>query len=226
MKNTFPAFIFLLMFGPAANAQQPAPVDSSFANSYYKERLKFFRAMPDRKNEIVFLGNSLTEAGEWQELVPNQNVINRGISGDVSFGIIARLDEVLSSKPKKIFLLMGTNDLKRGFPTALMIRNYETIINRVKKESLKTTLIIESIFPVNESMIATEYKRITNAKIKEVNSQLKQLAEKHQLSYIDLHPLLEDSEGQMNKNYTTDGIHIKTTTYILWVNYLKNKGLL
>lgn len=226
MKNLFLAFIFLLKFGSAADAQQPVPVDSSFANSYYKQRLEFFRAMPDRKNEIVFLGNSLTEAGEWQELVPNQNVVNRGISGDVSFGIIARLDEVLSSKPKKIFLLMGTNDLKRGFPTALMIRNYELIINRVKKESPKTTLIIESIFPVNESMMPGEYKRITNIRVKEVNNQVKLLAEKHQLSYVDLHPLLEDSEGRMNKNYTTDGIHIKTTTYILWVNYLKNKGLL
>ena len=60
-------------------------IDSSYANGYYKQRLAYFNQMPNRKKEIVFLGNSITEVGEWQEVVHLKNVINRGISGDNFF---------------------------------------------------------------------------------------------------------------------------------------------
>jgi lysophospholipase L1-like esterase len=219
------AVVLLCFIYIASSAQQSSIIDSSYANGYYKQRLEFFKKMPDRKHEIVFLGNSITEAGEWQELVPG-NVINRGISGDVTFGVIARLDEVLSSKPDKIFLLIGINDLKRGLPAQMILKNYQRIIRQVKSISPRTCLILQSILPVNESMINIDYKRITNTKVNDVNSQIQQLAVKEKLTFIDLHPVFEDSNHQMNKEYTIDGIHLKMPAYILWVNLLKSKGLL
>ncbi|WP_345955483.1 GDSL-type esterase/lipase family protein [Mucilaginibacter sp. PAMB04168] len=224
MKHISTIILFFLV-SFAASAQD-LPIDSSYANSHYKQRLQFFRQMPDSKNEIVFLGNSITEAGEWQELIPGKNVINRGISGDVSFGVIARLDEVLSSKPKKIFLLIGINDLKRGIPAAIIIKNYQRIIGQVKLTSPKTQLILQSILPVNELMLGNEYKRITNARVSEVNNLLQQLAASEKLTFVDLHPIFKGKDGQMNRDYTTDGIHLKMPAYILWVNLLKSKGLL
>lgn len=101
----------LLMSGVVA-AQEVAPIDSSYWNQHYANRLAFFRAMPDHHKRIVFLGDSMTEGAKWQELFDEKRVVNRGISGDVTYGLYARLDEVIQARPLKVFLLCGVNDIK------------------------------------------------------------------------------------------------------------------
>lgn len=224
MKQIF-SLLFLILVLQQSKGQ--VNIDSSYANGYYQQRLEFFSKLPNHKNEIVFLGNSITEAGEWQELFPeHRNVINRGISGDVSFGVIARLDEILSAKPRKIFLLIGINDLKRGLPAAMLLRNYERIFKQISVTSPGTQLIAQSILPVNEQLTGNDYKKITNLKIKDVNRGLQQLARQYGVTYLDLHPVFEDDNGMLRKEYTSDGIHLKMPAYILWAAYIKKHNLL
>lgn len=219
----FSAMLFTSFTG---SAQEKMVVDSSYANGYYKQRLAFFRQMPDEKNEIIFLGNSITEAGEWQELVPRKNVKNRGISGDVTYGVLARLDEVLSAKPAKIFLLIGINDLKRGIPVDTVARNYQRIVETIKRVSPKTVLYIQSVLPVNESMISEGYKKITNALVRSLNEKLAVLALQFRCPYVNIHDVMKDANGQLAKELTTDGIHLWPSAYIRWVNYLKETNTL
>lgn len=206
-------------------AQQDG-VDSSYVNSHYSMRLEFFRKMPDKKNEIVFLGNSLTEGGKWQELTGKKNVVNRGISGDVTYGILARLDEVMSSRPRKIFLLCGINDMKRGTSNDVILSNIAKIITRVKTESPKTDLLIQSLLPVNEGMLPASYGNINNSKIDALNRSLEALCRQSGVSYVDLHPALEDREGKLRKELCIDGLHLRQASYILWADHLKKLNLL
>ncbi len=67
-------------------------------------RQDIYDAMPGRKGEIVFLGNSITERVSWSELLENDKIINRGIGGDICWGVYDRLDEVfIGFKTKKYF---------------------------------------------------------------------------------------------------------------------------
>mgnify|MGYP000061554644 CR=1 FL=1 len=72
-------------------------------------------------DEIIFLGNSITDIGEWTEVWQDIHVKNRGISGDNTFGVLARLDEVVSSKPSKIFIMIGINDISKNIELVLHI---------------------------------------------------------------------------------------------------------
>ncbi|RNI29930.1 GDSL family lipase [Rufibacter immobilis] len=209
-----------------AVAQEAARIDSSYANSHYRMRLDFFRQMPNRKKEIVFMGNSITEAGEWQELVPGKNVVNRGISGDVTWGVLARLDEVLESKPAKVFLLIGVNDLKRGLDPAIIANNHRRILQRIKAESPKTKVYLQSVLPVNEGLLSSAYQHVTLARISALNQELKSLAQQQGVPFLNLHPALADVQGQLDKELTTDGIHLKLVAYIKWVNQLKQAKVL
>lgn len=215
----------LLMILAVATLYVPAraqvTVDSSYANSHYRQRLAFFRAMPDQRNEIVFLGNSITEAGEWQELLPGRPVVNRGISGDVTFGVLARLDEVTSSKPAKIFLLIGVNDLKRGISVDMIVNNYRRIIANIQAASPKTRIYLQSVLPVNEGMLSPAYDKVKNSIIAGLNEQLQQVAQQPRVTYINLHPLMEDATGQLKKELTPDGIHLYPSAYIGWTAALK-----
>ena len=53
---------------------------------HYETKLSFFRSMPNEANEIIFLGDSLTELCDWNELLGKNNLKNRGIDGDVING--------------------------------------------------------------------------------------------------------------------------------------------
>ncbi len=223
------SFLFsvgLLFASLCSNAQDKLVVDSSYANSYYKQRVLFFKQMPDSKSEIVFLGNSITEAGEWQELIGSSNVKNRGISGDVTYGVLARLDEVLSAKPSKIFLLIGINDLKRGIPVDTIVQTYVRIVEKIKAASGKTLVYIQSVLPVNEALLNDAYKKITNSLIDVLNSKLARVAVQQHCIYADVQRVMKDAKGQLARELTTDGIHLWPSAYIHWVNYLKEKKFL
>ncbi|RAJ10946.1 lysophospholipase L1-like esterase [Chitinophaga skermanii] len=205
---------------------QAQKIDSSYNNSHYQQRLAFFKAMPNQKNEIVFLGNSITEAGEWQELLAGKPVVNRGISGDVTYGIIARLDEVVSSKPKKVFVLCGVNDLKRNTPVEVIAENYKRIIHIIQTTSPRTQIYMQSVLPVVESMLGKNYEHVRNEKIVALNKLLQSITQEYKVTYVNLHEVFTDESGSLIKELSTDGLHLRMVAYIRWVDYLKSKKYL
>ncbi len=73
----------------------------------YKKVIEEFKMKPLKFNDIIFLGNSITAEGkDWSQRLNYPNVRNRGIGGDVTDGVLARLAEITYFKPKAIFLLI------------------------------------------------------------------------------------------------------------------------
>lgn len=218
--------LLLVGFVITLNAQDKAQKDTSYANGYYVKRLAYFETLPIQKKPIVFLGNSITEVGQWQDVTGIKNVINRGISGDNSYGVFHRLDPILKHRPSKIFLAIGVNDIKRGTPVEDIAKNYERIILKVKREAPKTKLYLQSILPVTESILASIYDNIRNPRITALNKLMQTLCLKHNVQYVDLTKLLADQQGQLQRNLTTDGLHLQPEAYVLWANYLKQNNYL
>ncbi|MBO9198726.1 MULTISPECIES: GDSL-type esterase/lipase family protein [Niastella] len=220
-------FILSMVLSASTAVAQTEPVDSSYANGYYVERMKFFDQLHPAPKPVVFLGNSITEAGPWSEVLPGVNVVNRGISGDNSWGVYNRLPQVIALKPVKIFLLIGVNDLKRGVPVDYIVQNYDRIAAMLKTALPKTTLYLQSVLPVAEPMLANIYAKISNEKIRQLNEGLKQVAKKYYCPFIDLYQeVFVDEKGQMRTSYTTDGLHCKPAGYLAWAAYLKKKKYL
>lgn len=193
-----------------------------YSEHYYK-RYELFKSEVDTKNEIVFLGNSITEGGDWKTLFPTVNAVNRGISGDVTDGILNRLDEVLSSQPKKIFLLIGTNDLARGKSVQQVIQNYKKSIEYIQTNSSTTILYIQSILPVNP-LVGTKFPghKIKQNEIIETNKNLKIVANNYNVLYIDLYKSFKNSKGYLKPKYTHDGLHLNNKGYNHWKKIIKN----
>lgn len=227
MRKIMKLFIALLVLVTSSNAQS-VKIDSSYANWYYQQRLEYFNNMPLVKSAIVFLGNSITERGEWQELLSDSKypVLNRGIGGDNSFGILARIDEVLKGKPRAIFLMDGINDQFRKLPHEVSINNYQRIIRKIKQVSPKTRIYLESALPINESLTKESYTKNRNVLVPKLNAMLKELANKEDITYIDICPLFQDDKGVLKPEFTMDGVHLKPAAYIDWVAFLKTKKYL
>jgi lysophospholipase L1-like esterase len=212
------------MIGLNSFAQQA--VDTAYKTTYYEQKVTLFRQLPDTKGEIIFLGNSITDIGEWAEIWQNPKVKNRGISGDNTFGVLARLDEVTSSKPSKIFIMIGINDIAKSTPDSVIVMNYRMMLQQIREWSPKTKVYIQSILPTNGDF--TEFKRHQNkdVHIKTINRDLQMLCATFNLIYVDLYSHFVNGEGKLDPRYTNDGLHINGDGYMLWKQILKENGYL
>lgn len=214
------------LIGSAAAQTAARPLDTAYANGHYVARNEVFSKMPHLKNAVVFLGNSITEAGKWPEILPGVPVQNRGISGDNSFGVLARLPRIVADKPAKIFLMIGVNDLKREVPVATIIDNYRRMVDMIRKGSPRTRIYLQSVLPVNDSMLIEPFRKVTNADVAKLNAALQELARGKRVCYVNLHEVFADERGQLKKEETPDGLHLKIPSYVAWVAYLQRKKYL
>ena len=198
-------------------------IDSSYNNWYYEGRMDLYNQLNNQPADILFLGNSITERGEWAELLPGRKIANRGIGGDNTFGVLARLDGVIKQRPRKIFLLIGINDIGRGLPTEVILDNYRRIVTKLSAGLPGSKLIIQSVLPMNEGKLPYDYLKGKAEKVKVLNEGIVLIAKEFKLPYLNLHELFADEKGELKAAYTKDGIHLEPAAYVDWVNWLKQK---
>ena len=81
MKKIFIYLVFVLFPGYLLAQHTWDTIPNS--PGYYREQFEKFKKEPVVKGKVIFLGNSITEGGNWKELLKDSTVINRGISGDI-----------------------------------------------------------------------------------------------------------------------------------------------
>ena len=219
-------FAFLIFiacsFETIAQIEQPHFPDSLFT-TYYHQRHSHFKTLPNSQHNIIFLGDSISDGAEWSELFGDPRILNRGISGDFSIGILNRLEEVYSRKPDKVFLLIGINDLTRNLTTDSIVKNIVWIINLIKSKSPNTQVYVQSVFPVNERFGKFGGHTSKKTQILELNEQLSSINNRDQFDYIDVFSYLVDSTGRLNSQYTNDGLHLNSLGYLKWKDVISNK---
>ena len=201
---------------------------ASFAqNEYNYQKRSLFEQLPIRGNDIVFLGNSITEQGWWSLLLKRGDVENRGIGGDNTFGMIDRLPDILKSKPRKIFLMAGINDLTGGQPVDTIVMNITRMADMVHEAVPGCRLYIQSVLPVNTRRLAYPGLKGHNPQVRALNARLVRLCDaKPWCTFVDLAPLLSDADGELRIDLTKDGIHLHPAGYVIWTDYLKKQKYL
>ncbi|NJL65056.1 MAG: G-D-S-L family lipolytic protein [Methylacidiphilales bacterium] len=189
----------------------------------YIHKKSQYELLPKLNNCIIFLGDSITDEGEWSELLGkshiNHNVLNRGISGDTTDRILQRIDVVIETQPKQIFLMVGINDLAMiNKSVGKVIDKYKQILLKFKNAIPDTQVFIQSVLPVNQNIYLYWED---NQKIVNLNSKLKDLATEFDYEYIDIHSYFIDAEKQLDAKYTADGLHLNGKAYLLWAEIIK-----
>jgi lysophospholipase L1-like esterase len=174
----------------------------------YTWQKEVFESQPTAPGAIVFLGDSLTASGLWQYVWQGKTVLNRGAGGDTIEGVTARLDEVLRHKPKKVFLMIGINDLTLyGKSPDYLIGRYKILLQKIETSSSSTAVYIQSLLPTRLPM---------NAIIPHVNEKLRALADEKNVHFVDVNSPMCDAQGQLQADWTPDGVHIKAAGYQEW----------
>ncbi len=214
MKNIL--FILLLLVSVGTYCQ------TSKFGTYYDQRKSLFDLLPDTRNEIIFLGNSITDGSEWCELLQNPKAKNRGISGDTSEGVLFRLYQVTRLQPAKVFLLIGINDLSKNISPDTVYVNICKIVSRIKSQSPKTKVYVQSILPVNNTFKTFSGHTSRTPQVKDLNERLRNICPKLGATYVDLFSELKNpNDDLLNPMYTNDGLHLLGEGYKAWAKVIQ-----
>lgn len=176
--------------------------------------------------DIIFLGDSITEMYNLEKYY-HQPFINSGSSGWTTDDILNNLDDkVFKYKAKKIFLLIGTNDIGSEKDALYIYNNIKKIIKRIKNKNEYVDIYLESIYPINnsddEKIVHTMVGIRTNKVIKTINNMLKKYCKESGITYINMYDKLLDDSGKLNINYTKDGLHLNEEGYTIITKELAN----
>ena len=184
----------------------------------YNKMINEFKKSPLNFGDVVFLGNSITQGGgDWSERLDYPNISNRGIGGDVTDGVLARLEEITFFKPRAVFLLIGINDLWNVNPEMpsedYIGKNIVRIAKIIKEKSKETKVFIQTVLPIE--------KQIFVEKINNINIMIKNNHDQSIYEIIDLHSVFVNDQGTIKKDLTSDGVHLNEKGYQTWVNFIR-----
>jgi lysophospholipase L1-like esterase len=167
--------------------------------------------------KILLMGDSITASFDTQTLLPEFDIINKGLSGNNSTHLLKRLErDLLTSNPDIIFILIGTNDIAKGFADAEIISNIN-ITAKITSENIPVNnIFITSILPTRNNELRP------NERIRELNKKIQFIAEKLKVNYLNLYSSFVDETGQLIIDLTDDGLHLNEKAYLKWADFLKN----
>ncbi|HVX52527.1 MAG TPA: GDSL-type esterase/lipase family protein [Chitinophagaceae bacterium] len=197
-----------------------------FIPEHYGPRIEKFKAEPIVPGRIIFLGNSITEMGNWAKLTNDSTAINRGIGGDITFGVLKRLDDVVARKPSKVFLLIGINDIGKDIPDTVITDNIRKIVMIINQGSPATKVYVQSVLPVNPDFKNFPQHYDKEEHVLHVNAILPKVIAQVNCTFVNIFPLFLDGQQRLDANLSIDGLHLNTKGYIIWIDYLKKKGYL
>jgi lysophospholipase L1-like esterase len=201
-------------FVHSANSSHPVSLEHTVRGSLFD----VFATEPARAS-LVFIGDSLTQYCEWNELL-GRPALNRGIAGDTTADILARMNAIAALHPNQVFLMAGTNDALQQVKFETFSTNYANIIHRIQQSNSEAIVYVESIPPMlpNGSgvrLIGKEHAVSINEVIRTMNERIRSFADGRSVIYVDLYADLQKN-GELNPDYTVDGCHLNFRSYQVW----------
>lgn len=191
-------------------------------------RYEGFRLLPEcEEGDIVFIGNSITNMFNWYEAFGSQqNIHGRGTSGGYTQEILDNLHNMISGRPSKVFLMIGTNDLGtqgEQYAPERVAERITRILSRIRTEAPTAEVYYESILPSTVGIRTQEKTERTNAIVRQwIENQ-----GDNKLTYIDLYSLFVNSDGFLtNKDkdadaLSFDGLHLTQKGYRIWTSLIE-----
>lgn len=167
---------------------------------------------------IICIGDSLTYGYGvysdecWVELLHknlNTNIINKGINGDTTTGILSRCSkDILKLAPSQVIVMAGTNDILLGYSIDNVIDNIKFLCQEIKNNNISPILALQP--PVIENLAEIywdkyiDYRRI-NINLFNYINEIKTYSAKNHIDTINFYDSFIKNKDIIN--LYSDGIH-------------------
>lgn len=219
--------------GPLSLSMKDFKLDGYFTNTILKETNDMGSNYID---ETIFYGDSITfnffyygqlkQSNVWamSSLTP-ESALTLKVPFYKYNDEISLIDGLKKYKPKRIIITLGANAVAVTTKD-FFISSYEELIKKAKEASPETTIIVQSIFPVDNRYNSS--KSLNNVKINNYNYYLAEMCERNGVYFLNTEEVLKDTEGYLIKSYcySSDGIHLLPSGNIAVINYIRKHGVI
>ncbi|MDR1042211.1 MAG: GDSL-type esterase/lipase family protein [Deltaproteobacteria bacterium] len=178
------------------------------------------------QDTVVLLGDSLTEWGDYSGLSGRERPcgaagpVNHGVSGDTTWGILARLHETTVLKPDWVFVQAGINDLAQGSGPDELAARLARIWARLASDSPGCRVGVLNLLPLCTARLAWPGSALDNALVRRANAGIREAASRNVAEFLDLYTAYADPAGELPERYTADGLHLLPEAYGPWTGLL------
>lgn len=197
---------------PAHMVAEPTPPVWRSLNGVTDARPATAAGQSDAAGPVVFLGDSLTEAGRWDEYFPGLDTVNAGRAGDTTADVQDRLAEVIERRPSVVVVMVGTNDFGLRATVEQVVRGTENILWTLHRELPDARVIVASVLP---------RERERAEWIRQVNIHVRQFAPTVKAEFLDLWPQFAEEDGELNTAFSSDRLHLNDDGYAAWADALR-----
>jgi lysophospholipase L1-like esterase len=166
----------------------------------------------------VMVGDSISLWFPTDQLSSDRFWLNQGISGDTSAGVLNRLSAFANTRPDTVHVMVGINDLRRGLDDREILGNIRQIMQQLRQQHPDAEIVVHSILP-------TRLPALPSDRIQSLNQDIAAIAQQEQVGYLDLQTVFSDETGVLQRELTTDGIHLSSQGYAVWRSVLQQLNL-
>lgn len=198
------------------NAQPPKP-----------ERGPLF---PDNFQEVLFVGDSRTVGlYEYGQMGEADVFANSGMTvfnlwdGGISLHNEGKktLEQVLAEKHyQTIHFMLGINEL--GYSMEQIVERYRETVERIQDMQPEANVVLGANLHVTAENSARS-AIYNNQRINELNLEIQKIGDELDCYYINVNEIFDDAQGNLLKEYSTDGSHVLGKYYADWARWILDR---
>ncbi|WP_122082387.1 SGNH/GDSL hydrolase family protein [Vibrio coralliirubri] len=162
--------------------------------------------------DLVMFGDSITEWAPWADIFRDVSMVNRGLAGDTTTGMLRRIDTTLNVKPKMVCFMAGINDLAQGYDVDHIYQNYINMLKVWQENDIR--ILVQSTLYVGSKLQGL------NPSVELLNSKISEYCAQQGIAFLDVNSVLSPNQLLSNE-YSCDDLHLNAKAYQAWAEILQ-----
>ncbi|WP_139683497.1 SGNH/GDSL hydrolase family protein [Vibrio tasmaniensis] len=162
--------------------------------------------------DLVMFGDSITEWAPWADIFRDVSMVNRGLAGDTTTGMLRRIDTTLNVKPKLVCFMAGINDLAQGYDVDHIYQNYIDMLKVWQENDIR--ILVQSTLYVGSKLQGL------NPSVELLNSKISEYCFQQGITFLDVNSVLSPDQLLSNE-YSCDDLHLNAKAYQAWAEVLQ-----
>ncbi|CDT27252.1 Lipase/acylhydrolase family protein [Vibrio coralliirubri] len=162
--------------------------------------------------DLVMFGDSITEWAPWADIFRDISMVNRGLAGDTTTGMLRRIDTTLNVKPKLVCFMAGINDLAQGYDVDHIYQNYIDMLKVWQENDIR--ILVQSTLYVGSKLQGL------NPSVELLNRKISEYCSQQGIAFLDVNSVLSPNQLLSNE-YSCDDLHLNAKAYQVWAEVLQ-----
>ncbi|MEZ8542287.1 SGNH/GDSL hydrolase family protein [Vibrio splendidus] len=162
--------------------------------------------------DLVMFGDSITEWAPWADIFRDISMVNRGLAGDTTTGMLRRIDTTLNVKPKVVCFMAGINDLAQGYDVDHIYQNYIDMLKVWQENDIR--ILVQSTLYVGSKLQGL------NPSVELLNTKISEYCAQQGIAFLDVNSVLSPNQLLSNE-YSCDDLHLNAKAYQVWAEVLQ-----